>query len=300
MFSLVLCICTCDRPAGLERVLRAVDGLEWPEGEMPSFAVVVVDNLPDGRARDVVERLRPSFRWPLHFVEEPEPGWTVARNRAVAEALALGAEFVAFVDDDDLPRPDWLWWLWERQRETGADIVFGGREGIFEADRRPDGTRIQTVELRSVGALGFPEEAGDGNVMYKAHVFDVLYQVDGSWYTEEFRKSGGADTHLFARAVRSGLRWAAEPRARVVVAVPDSLRGEFRRMYRYGFSRTRLYAVMGVADEGVALLLPKLAKGLVRLLKLEGRERRRKALRTFAFNLGRVRGRLPGEIRHYR
>ncbi|GIW57020.1 MAG: hypothetical protein KatS3mg082_3424 [Nitrospiraceae bacterium] len=228
---------------GLERVLRAVDGLEWPEGEMPSFAVVVVDNLPDGRARDVVERLRGFFRWPLHFVEEPERGISQARNRAVAEALALGAEFVAFVDDDDVPKPDWLWWLWKRQRETGADLVFGMWQEILP----PDADWLMRVwaaeRRRSSGKTSSRATFGRAatrNVLIRSDLIQRLRRIRGEAFHRQYSQSGGEDTEMFQRCMQDGAMCASCPESVVYVEVTGRFRDRIRREYRYGFTHVRV------------------------------------------------------------
>ena len=125
MVRVAVCICTCDRAALLARVLAVLARVELDDLPPENVLLLVVDNRPDGQARAVCERQRPRLPMPLRFVEEPRPGISFARNRAVAAARAWGADLVAFLDDDDVPATDWLWQLVQRQRETEADLVFG-------------------------------------------------------------------------------------------------------------------------------------------------------------------------------
>src|SRR5919206_4964652 len=121
MPRVVICVCTCARPRLLAHLLATLERLEPGGLDLAELALVVVDNRPDGTARAVCEAARPRLPFRLAYAEEPEPGISFARNRALAEAMAMGAELVAFVDDDDEPRPDWLRHLLRVHEETGAD-----------------------------------------------------------------------------------------------------------------------------------------------------------------------------------
>jgi glycosyltransferase involved in cell wall biosynthesis len=97
-----VCVCTCDRPRLLGRLLAILERIEpGDRGSLDGVELVVVDNRPDGRARAVCDAWRGRLLMALRFVEEPEPGISFARNRALAAALEGGAELVAFIDDDD-------------------------------------------------------------------------------------------------------------------------------------------------------------------------------------------------------
>ena len=86
---------TRDRPALLDRCLEAVSQLDYP-----SFDVLVVENVP---TNDLSREA--AARWKARYIVEPVSGVSRARNRALRECTS---EIVAFLDDDSLPRPDWL------------------------------------------------------------------------------------------------------------------------------------------------------------------------------------------------
>src|SRR6266852_5422463 len=88
-------ICTRNRPAQLERCLEGLSHLTYP-----SFEVVVVDNASDD---DQARRI--AARWGVRYTVEPMRGLSRARNRGV---LASIGEIIAFIDDDAVPRSEWL------------------------------------------------------------------------------------------------------------------------------------------------------------------------------------------------
>ncbi len=122
---IAICVCTHDRPAALSALLASLREIELIGLDPAAVEVVVVDNRPNPGTRDLCEAARAGLPIGLHYAEEPQPGLTYARNRAVAVAVERGADFVAFIDDDDQPQPDWLLRLLEQQAATGADLVFG-------------------------------------------------------------------------------------------------------------------------------------------------------------------------------
>src|SRR5438309_10345348 len=99
MRSVAVCALTFHRPAGLARLLAGLDGLEDPAGAR--FFVLIVDNDPEGSGRVVVEEAQRTSRHPIVYEIEPERGIPFARNRGVERAAELGADFIAFIDDDE-------------------------------------------------------------------------------------------------------------------------------------------------------------------------------------------------------
>ena len=177
-----ICICTCNRPAMLERLLDSLGDVDLGELEPSAVEIVVVDNDPSGSARAVCERARQTLPFPIHFVEESRRGIAFARNRLVNEALARGADLLALLDDDDVPQRDWLRQLLRRQREGEGDVldlvrVLDGREGL--GPRRDH--RKQAVAHRDPGKAAVvqarhpePDEGSDLSEELLEQLWDVL------------------------------------------------------------------------------------------------------------------------------
>lgn len=119
---MAVCICTFRRPDGLLNLLAGLDKQQFSAVPAPSITLVVVDNSPEGGAKLTCQAQQ--WAWPLHYVHEPRPGISYARNTALA-AVPPGTDFVAMIDDDETPAPHWLDRLLHAQSRSGADVVVG-------------------------------------------------------------------------------------------------------------------------------------------------------------------------------
>jgi GT2 family glycosyltransferase len=129
-----------------------------------SFSTVVVDNDRAESARPVVMNAAQGVAREAVYCVEPAANIAMVRNRA---ALASHGDFIAFIDDDELPDDDWLQQLVTTCRKYDADGVLGpvlprfvesppawlARSGIFDRPRHPTGHVLAGNETRSGNAL---------------------------------------------------------------------------------------------------------------------------------------------------
>lgn len=127
--TLDVVICTYNNARGLDEVLGAL-----AEQRRPSrcrWRVLVVDNASTDATTAVVRRWMGTGRIALRYVFEGEQGLTPARLRGVRETTA---DWIAFVDDDNVLEPDWLGAMAEAIRGCPAAGGFGGRvELVWDA-----------------------------------------------------------------------------------------------------------------------------------------------------------------------
>lgn len=91
-------ICTRDRPDDLRLALEALHAQDYPR-----LRTLVVDNAPsDERTRRLVAELARTRE--IEYVNEPRPGLSWARNRALD---ASTTEIIGWVDDDEVCDPGW-------------------------------------------------------------------------------------------------------------------------------------------------------------------------------------------------
>jgi succinoglycan biosynthesis protein ExoM len=156
--------------------------------------VVVVDNEQEPNNRELVESLALGTRDPVHYVHQPKRGIAAARNAAVEKALALGVDWIAFIDDDETADPDWIAQLMaEEYRDVpvlmGANYYVYPQPIPFWAD--DDGIK---------GYEGQPcKTAYTGNVRFSAEIVR-----GGLRFDERLGFMGGEDNEFFARAYAQG------------------------------------------------------------------------------------------------
>ena len=204
---LVVGIPTYCRPeqiaAGLPMVLAEVRAVNEDPHTLIRARVVVIDNDAAGSAATTVDELNAAE---VHYVVEPVPGISAARNRALDEAA--GDDLLVFIDDDERPRPGWLGALVTTWRETGATGVMGrvvshladdldpwvAAGDFFWRPRMPTGTEI--------------EVAATGNLLLDLR----QVRAAGIRFDQRFGLSGGEDTLFSRQLVRSGARlvWCDE------------------------------------------------------------------------------------------
>jgi len=133
--NVVIAVCTAKRPLMLQRCLKSLAAQVVADEVSPSIVVVDNESAPNNQA--AVEKFADSCPFPVYYVHEPRAGIAVARNRALEKAGALGADGIAFTDDDCEVNPDWLSWLIKAATWYQADIVTGHRKFLYP-DNVPD------------------------------------------------------------------------------------------------------------------------------------------------------------------
>ncbi|MBA8795623.1 hypothetical protein FHX74_003259 [Friedmanniella endophytica] len=209
---------------GVRRVLVAVPTYRRPEvvgrllGELPEqhrslsgrdgrhpveVDVLVIDNDPDGGARDLV-RAHPGVR----YVHEPRPGLTAVRNRALDESA--DADALVFIDDDETPAPGWLAGLVDTWLSTGAAGVSGPVVSLLPDDLDP------WIRAGGFFARRYREGLATGAPILEAATSNLLVDLAavrerGLRFDPQFGLSGGEDS-LFTRRLADvrPLRWCAE------------------------------------------------------------------------------------------
>jgi succinoglycan biosynthesis protein ExoM len=240
-----VCICTYLRHALLQRVLESLK-----QADLAGIAadteveILVVDNHPGGETAALCERVAAALPVPISCVGEPQRGISQTRNRAVREALSAGADFIAFVDDDDLPRENWLRELLLCQRESAADLVFGSWEldpEVPEWAGKSDIFKSQThgEPEQKKRSYGLPWMASTCNVLIGRNILEIVGR-DGAVFDTGLSHSGGEDKDFFIRALAVGATIASANRSIVTRHHEPgrySASGLLKRGFKNGCSR---------------------------------------------------------------
>ena len=290
-----LCICTCQRPAGLARLLDAVADLDW-EGRLD---VVVVDNDAAGEGIALCRQRANGYRWRLTFGLEHRRGISFARNRAVTMALAQAPDFIAMLDDDEWPDRKWLKNLTSAQAKTDADAIGAPVLPVF--DREPDDWTLHGRDCYGAD-LGLADGSrcmlyACGNFMARRVCFERLAP---DCFDPAFAFSGGEDYVFFRRLHELGFRLHWSTQAIVYEQVPTTRLGRdwvHRHMKLKGNIQIRMFRLYDPTLPQEAWRWVKtcglIATGTARYLAgLFHRPTRIRAALTLARALGRIQGHL--------
>ncbi|MFZ0739695.1 MAG: glycosyltransferase [Candidatus Acidiferrales bacterium] len=252
-----ICIPTFKRTKLLRELLRGISELTFQKVPEPELQVIVVDNDGSGTAASVCSST--SIRWPAKYFIEPRRGISQTRNRAIREAGE--ADFIAFIDDDEVPAPAWLDELLWTQKQSNADAVAGPVAPSFTGEVSEwvkGGKLFERPQHVSGECLEF---CATGNVLIRRTVFDRVPAFD-----ERFALTGGEDTHFFLRVRRAGFKivWSADSLAyERISANRANLGWLLRRAYRGGNSWVLVESTL---DKRVTTRLVRVAKAFGRII----------------------------------
>jgi len=195
----VVCIPTFRRPVLLQQSLEA---LRVQEHDGFTYSIVVVDNDRNESARAVVSAWQDGSQPSLRYEVEPVQNIALARNRAVRSAKG---DFIAFMDDDELPCSAWLQRLYAACRRYRADGVLGPvrprfpagapswlqRSGLCDRPSHENGTTLNHLQTRT------------GNVLFRRNIIDGCAEP----FPPSKGRTGGEDIAFFQAMIENGRRF---------------------------------------------------------------------------------------------
>ena len=274
-YDIIIATITRNRPKMLANLYRSLAKIDIPANAGIKFLVVENNDVStsDGWLHDISEEVKPH---PVQYFLETDIGISYARNRALDYGEQEGADFLVFVDDDELVEPDWLTKLLDEQQRMNLDIV---GSPVLPTPLEPKLTLWQRfiwsgVERHSARAESRARKHWEQNRA------DVIKIATGSWMgrLDFFRKTGlrfdpqlgltgGEDWNLWRQARKLGAATGWAPDAIVYETVPCS-----RISLSYHFRRNRDHNTTEFAlryDENSTLALRQVpSKILSRFWKL--------------------------------
>lgn len=225
MASVDICICTFRRPF-LAETLRSVAGMGTGGHDI---RVIIADNDHEPTARDLVEAAEAGFPFPITYLHRPAANISIARNGCLDAACA---DYVAFIDDDEVVTPGWLEALLARAEETRATAVLGPVRAIY------DGTAPRWM---TEGDFHSTLPVFVNGVIRTGYTCNALLRWQAPYSALRFDlalgRSGGEDTAFFYRLTGLGGTIAYAPDAVVEEPVPAeraSMAWLVRRRLRVG------------------------------------------------------------------
>jgi succinoglycan biosynthesis protein ExoM len=184
-----LCVCTYRRSS----VVNSVRSLLAQRGVAPAdIEIIVADDDPHCSARSAIETIAKSAPIAVRYVESAARNISACRNACLRAARA---DWIAFIDDDQVAEPTWLQEMIAAAEQCRADAVKCYVRGVYPPETpywmRAGGT--YTYDYGPTGTeVGFAATCG------------ILFRRDRSGYRELFFDTalgvmGGEDAEFFMR-----------------------------------------------------------------------------------------------------
>jgi cellulose synthase/poly-beta-1,6-N-acetylglucosamine synthase-like glycosyltransferase len=288
-----------NRSADVEPCLAALAAQMVPRDL--KWDVVAVDNKStDGTLEKLLaEAERLAQRLDVHVIEAAERGPAAARNAGIH---AAEGDWIALMDSDCRPAPDWLAQLVEPLAREEV-LVTGGRiDALSEehgAARYAQEAGILDQEFFLGGGTGFPPFLATANAAFRRETWNRAGGFNASLTV-------GEDADFCWRVLELGGQLVYRPTAVVRHRHRETFRGLYRWGLTYGEGTARLMALhaarLGSRVDIAWSYYPALASGPVRLLWAMLFEfddyGRRRPLYDMVYRTGLLLGRWRGSLRH--
>lgn len=190
-----------------EALARGSKSTDLSKCQPSHLDVIVVDNDPNGSACAFCEQIKSEFKWILQCDIEPRRGIPFARNKALA-CLEKDVDFVAFIDDDEVPAPLWLDELLSVQASYKADTVSGPVLPHFAQAVPAWVTKGRFFERPRHATGHLVKGSATNNVLVRADVLRKLVPA----FDERLALCGGSDWHFLSGSIMPDTRWSGRTR----------------------------------------------------------------------------------------
>ncbi len=191
-------MCTYRRP----NILLALNSLSQQElAKNIRFRVIIADNDELDSARALIKNYASNSKLDIYYVHAPKNNISIARNASL-DCVDKDADWVVFIDDDEIASPEWLNTLVSYAQRTEADIVFGPVYAQYP-DSAPNWMREGNYHSN------IPERKN--GVVQTGHTCNAILKWSNDCtrsqrFLVEKGLTGGEDTEYFFRLGSMGMR----------------------------------------------------------------------------------------------
>jgi glycosyltransferase involved in cell wall biosynthesis len=164
------------------------------------MALILVDNNAQPAARPIYDAFCEG-REGHRYVYCPRPGIPIARNTALEAALRAGADYIAFIDDDEVAPRHWLGSLLQALEASDADAVQGGVRKLPAGAVEQAAASAEAPRGKLVAKAC--ESLATCNVLFRARLVEPPLSLR---FDESMQFTGGSDREFFMRAHKRGAR----------------------------------------------------------------------------------------------
>jgi GT2 family glycosyltransferase len=209
-----------------EQLLNCLQALARQEYDRDCFEVIVVSDGCEVPTDSLVERLRGEMN--LFILNQSHAGPACARNRGASQARG---RFLAFTDDDCLPKQDWLCCLAARVAVSGG-CAFGGRTvNAFPGNLCSVASQLLVDYLYSFHVTNPDRQRffATNNLVVSSEHFHTVAGFDAS-----YPLAAGEDREFCCRLRKNGIPFLFVPEAVVYHAHAMTVTSFARQQFNYG------------------------------------------------------------------
>lgn len=240
--SIVVAALTRRRPNMVASLIKSLGTMKLPDN--CTIQCLIVENDDSPKTQSIIQNLLPLPNdLELTYALETEQGIPFGRNRAAKDAIAMGADLLAFIDDDETVEIDWLINLVDAYRTSGAPLVGGPvrvapevknlswleramHAGVEKSFKKiEEGVKSSTKER--------PQTIVTNNWLAETKLF-THYNLQ---FDPKMRLTGGTDSKFCRDVWNLGLKTYWEPTAIVLATMPKD-RLSFSYQFRNARDRT--------------------------------------------------------------
>jgi succinoglycan biosynthesis protein ExoM len=226
-----VCVCTFQR-ASVVDLLASLGRQVLPPGWR--MRVIVADNDDEPSARDTVHQAFAEHNLEGSYIHAPAQNISIARNACLD---TITAPFAAFIDDDEIARPDWLANLIHRLKASGAGVVFGRVSAVYAPGAPAWAINGDMHSTEAFFRNGEIEGGYTCNVLFRRTAIGDLR------FDPAFGRTGGEDTIFFGALTRARVFMAYAYNAVVEEPVPPA-RANLDWLVRRSFRSGQSYSIV--------------------------------------------------------
>jgi succinoglycan biosynthesis protein ExoM len=186
-----ICVATFKRPELLSNCLVSIGQIAIPDNYTP--IIMVVDNDGERSGEASFNKATQNINFNSYYYVESDRGICSARNCLLEKALDQQADYIAFVDDDELTHKQWLVNMVAGLKEYPNDIIAGP---VIPISGTTAPITFITDPKRPSGSI--PRNIPAGNVLFS----EKLINEHGLRFDRYFDFIGCEDFDFFDRAIK--------------------------------------------------------------------------------------------------
>ncbi|WP_160674434.1 glycosyltransferase [Clostridium sp. C8-1-8] len=285
---------TLNRQQYLENLINLLLKQKIEESLDTDYSIIIIDNDKTQSSRYIFDKYSETGKV-LYDVEEKK-GYARVRNKCINVAKSLGFDFIAFIDDDEIPSENWLNELVKSIIKNEAAVVFGPVEPIYGEDIPnwvKNGGFFRKYKEDTNEEISFSDYRTSNAIINMQYIKDISFD-------NNFNLIGGEDPKFFddmSKSKKCLFKWCETaivkefvPKERATVKWLNSRAfkgGKANVLYLKSLNKGAIYN-LAIIIKGIYNILYGLFKLIVSIFR--GYERVVMATRIIARGAGRVLG----------